>query len=42
MNKIAIALMIAVCALGATACSTDGGAAAARVQQEMNRHGGPN
>jgi hypothetical protein len=44
MNKVLAVLMIAVFALGATACSTgsDGGTAAAKIQQEMNSRGGPN
>jgi ABC-type glycerol-3-phosphate transport system substrate-binding protein len=42
MKKTLLALAAVLMALGATACSTDGGAAAARVTQQMNTQGGPN
>jgi hypothetical protein len=42
MKTTLLALIAVLMALGATACSTDGGASAARIKQQMDTQGGPN
>jgi hypothetical protein len=42
MKKLIAVLTATVLTLGASACSTDGSATVARIEQQMNDQGGPN
>jgi hypothetical protein len=42
MKRTLLAVIAALMALGATACSADGSAATARIKQQMDTQGGPN